>query len=170
MIDNFFKNSAHNLARNKRHGIINKIKYIAILIPVIACTQKVFSQTQISVKEFAASKTDLSHLKNIQNNLLPFYSITGKTEKHSILEIMSKDNIPGMRMVFIDKGKIIWSANFGYAETSKKIKVDSETVFAGASLSKPITSAIVLKLCDEKNLDWMTISTIGCRAGKIPEK
>lgn len=128
------------------------MRHITILIFLIACTQKSFSQTQIPSQASAVNKTNLSHLENIQTNLLPFYSITGKTEKHSILEMMSKNNIPGIRMVFADKGKIVWSANFGYAEISKKIKVDSETVFAGASLSKPITSVIALQLCDEGKL------------------
>ncbi|WP_370896476.1 serine hydrolase domain-containing protein [Chryseobacterium gossypii] len=65
---------------------------------------------------------------------------------------MSRDNIPGMRMIFVDKEKIAWYANYGYADISKKIKVDSETVFAGASSSKPITAIIALKLCEEGKL------------------
>lgn len=96
---------------------------------------------------------DLKHFKNIENNLIPIYSIKGKTRKMSISDFLKRDNIPGLRIVFIDKGKIAWSRDYGYADIEKKIKVNVNTVFAGASLAKPLAAVAALNLVEKGKLD-----------------
>ncbi|RZM24929.1 MAG: class A beta-lactamase-related serine hydrolase [Pedobacter sp.] len=101
----------------------------------------------------SGKETDLKHFKNIENNLVPVYSIKGQTKRMSISDFLKRDEIPGLRIVFIDKGKIAWSADYGYADIEKKIKVNANTVFAGASLAKPVAAVTALSLVEKGKLD-----------------
>lgn len=105
------------------------------------------AQNNLSIQE-----TDLKHFKNIEKNLMPIYSIKGQTEKKSISDFLKRDNISGLRIVFIDKGKIAWSKDYGYADIEKKIKVNANTVFAGASLAKPVAAVAALSLVEKGKL------------------
>jgi CubicO group peptidase (beta-lactamase class C family) len=98
-------------------------------------------------------ETDLKRFKNIENNLIPIYSIKGQTRKMSISDFLKRNNIPGLRIVFIDKGKMGWSADYGYADIEKKIKINANTVFAGASLAKPVAAVTALNLAEKGKLD-----------------
>ena len=98
-------------------------------------------------------ETDFKHFKNIENNLIPIYSIKGQPKKMSISDFLKRDNIPGLRIVFIDKGKMAWSADYGYADIEKKTKVNLNTVFAGASLAKPVAAVTALNLVEKGKLD-----------------
>ncbi len=66
---------------------------------------------------------------------------------------MLKYKVPGLRIVFVDKGKISWSKNYGYANLKDSIKIDDKTVFTGASLGKPITAMAALNLVEKGILD-----------------
>ncbi|MEP6806399.1 MAG: serine hydrolase domain-containing protein [Flavobacterium sp.] len=124
-----------------------KIRFLASLI---LCT---FFWTAKAQNNVSGKETDLKHFKSIENNLIPIYSLKGKTKKMSISDFLKRDNIPGLRIVFIDKGKIAWSANYGYADIEKKIKVNVNTVFAGASLAKPVAAVTALNLVEKDKLD-----------------
>ncbi len=65
---------------------------------------------------------------------------------------MLKYKVPGLRVVFTDKGKISWSKSFGYTNLKDSIKVDDKTVFPGASLGKPITAMAALNLVEKGNI------------------
>lgn len=124
-----------------------KTQFLASFIFCTLCwTAK--AQNNVSGKEI-----DLKHFKNIENNLIPMYSIKEQTRKMSISDFLKRDNIPGLRIVFIDKGKIAWSADYGYADIQKKIKVSANTVFAGASLAKPVAAVAALSLVEKGKLD-----------------
>ncbi len=97
--------------------------------------------------------TSIVHRKAVFSNLTPNYYLKGKAEKQSIEDLMLKYKVPGLRIVFVDKGKISWSKNYGYANLKDSIKVDEKTVFTGASLGKPITAMAALKLVEQGILD-----------------
>lgn len=124
-----------------------KTRFLASLI---CCTLFLTAKAQNNV---SGKETDLKHFKNIENNLIPIYSIKGQTTKMSISDFLKRDNIPGLRIVFIDKGKMAWSADYGYADIEKKIMVNFNTVFAGASLSKPVAAVTALNLVEKGKLD-----------------
>ena len=112
--------------------------------------------TCISCQENPDTLTEIeTHREAVTSNLTPFYSLKGQTKKMSVQDFIERDNIPGVRIVFVEKGEIVWSANYGFADLGNKIKVDEKTVFTGASLSKPITTITALSLVEKGllNLD-----------------
>jgi CubicO group peptidase (beta-lactamase class C family) len=62
--------------------------------------------------------------------------------------------IPGMSISVSEKGELIWSEGFGYANRHPKVRIEpDETLFRIASISKSITAVIVAKLIDDKQID-----------------
>jgi len=112
----------------------------------------------LSCKESEAQKniiqdSTLVHREAVVNNLTPFYYLKDNVKKQRVEDLMLKYKVPGLRIVFVDKGKISWSKNYGYANLKDSIKIDDKTVFTGASLGKPITSVAALRLVEQGVLD-----------------
>lgn len=59
---------------------------------------------------------------------------------------MKKLHVPGAAMAIIHKGKVIKKEYFGYADIDLKIPVTESTEFWLASISKHITTSLILKL------------------------
>lgn len=64
----------------------------------------------------------------------------------AITRIMKKSHIPGLAACTIDSGKIVWRGNYGYASIERGVKVDNESLFMIASVSKTVTAAAVMIL------------------------
>lgn len=58
-------------------------------------------------------------------------------------ELMASSNIPGMAVAVVHGGKTLYAKGFGVREAGKPDKVDAETVFQLASLSKPLAATVV---------------------------
>lgn len=70
-------------------------------------------------------------------------------------QFLIDQQIPGMAISVSQKGKMIWSKGFGYADVAAKKKVDpSTTQFRVASISKTITALAMAKLADDNKLDF----------------
>jgi CubicO group peptidase (beta-lactamase class C family) len=70
-----------------------------------------------------------------------------------IRETMRKEGIPGVSVVVIDEGRIVWAQGFGWRDVAKRLPVDTDTQFQVASISKPVTALAVLKLEESGQLD-----------------
>lgn len=90
----------------------------------------------------------IERVQAIEQRLLPNQYLEGHLETKSIAQVMLHDNVPGVSMAFIDNGEISWRRTYGYAELSKLSLVTPQTVFAGASLSKPLTAVTAMQLVD----------------------
>ncbi|MFN7253496.1 MAG: serine hydrolase domain-containing protein [Anaerobacillus sp.] len=73
-----------------------------------------------------------------------------KTEK-----MLSKYKIPGAAISVLEDGQVTWIGTFGYADLDDNRKVDQNTVFQVASISKSVTALAVMKLVEDGliNLD-----------------
>lgn len=69
--------------------------------------------------------------------------------------LMDKAIVPGMAIAVVKDSQILWNHGFGVKNTNTQEPVNSNTVFAAASLSKPVFAYTVMKMCDrgELNLD-----------------
>jgi CubicO group peptidase (beta-lactamase class C family) len=95
-----------------------------------------------------------ARIKRIETNLIPSVVINGVDyEKSTIEELMKKENVPGLSIAFVDDGKISWTKTYGFADVEKKTKVTPDTLFAAASISKPLTALCVLKLVQNGTLN-----------------
>jgi len=89
---------------------------------------------------------------NIDNNDHDKIKIAKKRAK----KFMRKQRIPGMSISVSQKGQLIWSEGFGYANRKPRIKVTpNRTLFRIASISKSITALALAKLVDKNiiNID-----------------
>ncbi len=77
-------------------------------------------------------------------------------------------NIPGMQLSVSLKSNTLFSKGFGYSDVEKEEKVDSQTRFRIASVTKPMTAAAVMKLASENKLDLDT--DVRAYVPSFPEK
>lgn len=97
------------------------------------------------------------------------YSVAGKVHRMTIPEMMKQDNIPGVSIAFIDNGQIAWTKQYGYANLEDSIPINSQTVFTGASLSKPVTAIAALHLVEKGLLNLDEDVNLQLKDWKIPE-
>lgn len=71
-----------------------------------------------------------------------------------VASVMERYRVPGMAVALVHGDKAIVLRGFGKRQFDKAEPVDSETLFALASVTKSFTAALVATYVDEKRLDW----------------
>jgi CubicO group peptidase (beta-lactamase class C family) len=72
--------------------------------------------------------------------------------EQSVRNLMRKYAIPGGAIAVVRDGKLFYARGFGYANVESKTPVQPDALFRIASVSKPITSAAIMKLVEEGKL------------------
>ncbi|MGB5317371.1 MAG: serine hydrolase domain-containing protein [Robiginitalea sp.] len=137
-----------------------------IATSIISCNETV---KEINDSAYYSSKADSIHAQHIENNLIPMYSVAGRVRKMSIPEMMEQDRIPGLSIAFVDNGQIAWTKHYGYASLEDSIPIASQTVFTGASLSKPVTAIAALHLVEKGLLNLDEDVNLKLKEWKVPE-
>ena len=140
---------------------------ILSIITITSCSQNI-KVNQDSVR-VSSNPSDHKTITWIQNNLTPMHALKGQTIRKTIPELMSKYKIPGVSMVFIEEGKIAWKKTYGYANLETSEKVTDETVFTGASFSKPLTAVAALNLVETKKLSLDNNVNTTLKGWQVPE-
>lgn len=72
-----------------------------------------------------------------------------------IQKIVDKNKFPGLSVGIVKNDQLLWAGQFGKADIETNTKVDQQTVFKVASVAKPVTALVLMKLVEEKkvNLD-----------------
>ena len=73
-----------------------------------------------------------------------------------IPQLLRQHRVPGLSLAIVKQGQLWWSRSFGVKNRKKTAPVDNNTVFAAASLSKPLFAHAVLKLVEQGKLDLDT--------------
>jgi len=77
-----------------------------------------------------------------------------KSAKKLAKKFLRKHGIMGMSISVSQKGEIIWSEGFGFAQKKPRVKVKPDvTIFRIASISKSITALALVKMTEEKIID-----------------
>ncbi len=66
---------------------------------------------------------------------------------------MKEYNIPGLSMAVINDGKVVYHQTSGFANIDEKLPVTQNTIFEGASISKPVFGFFVMTFVEEGILD-----------------
>src|SRR5882724_10906531 len=66
---------------------------------------------------------------------------------------MSTNSVPGIVVGLSIKGKTVFTEGFGYTDIENDVKTDESSVWRLASISKPLTSALVGLLIDKGRID-----------------
>lgn len=73
-----------------------------------------------------------------------------------IPSLMDRSRVPGLAIAIVKDGEILYDQGFGVKNTRTLAPVTENTVFAAASLSKPLFAYGVLKLVEQGKLDLDT--------------
>lgn len=95
--------------------------------------------------------------------------LTPKRLTEKIEEIRIKNNIAGMSVAITDVNGVLYKEGFGFENALRpEVRTYPDAMYKIASMTKPITSAIILRLCQEGVLDletpvkqylpWLTLS------------
>lgn len=71
-------------------------------------------------------------------------------------ELMKKSGIPGMAVAVVHGGKTVYAKGFGVKDVRSGDKINPDTVFQLASLSKPLSSTVVAHQVGANAIDWDT--------------
>lgn len=95
----------------------------------------------------AAQSPADARIRRIEAGLLPPVILKGQPLRTARLdEKMRELKIPGVSVAVFDKGRIEWTRGWGVADAASGQKVDADTRFQAASLSKPVAAAAALAL------------------------
>ncbi|MCX6305896.1 MAG: serine hydrolase [Bacteroidetes bacterium] len=90
----------------------------------------------------------------IENGLLPAGIIAGEPCKtFSIRDRMQYFDVPGLSIAVMKDHQIEWAKSYGVKEKGTNDSVTLNTMFQAASMSKPVTAMIALKLEEEKKIN-----------------
>jgi len=71
-------------------------------------------------------------------------------------DLMKSSGIPGMAIAVVHGGKTLYAKGFGVRDTRTADKVDPDTVFQLASLSKPLAATVVANQVGKNIISWDT--------------
>lgn len=71
-----------------------------------------------------------------------------------VKSVMRTSGVPGMAVAVVWHDKVVFEQGFGVRDVDKPDKVDANTVFELASLSKPLASTVVAGAVGEGKLSW----------------
>lgn len=67
-------------------------------------------------------------------------------------ELMQQARVPGAAVAVVREGRVLWAGGFGVKSRQTGERVTENTVFAAASLSKPVFAYAALKMCERGEL------------------
>src|SRR5437762_6307977 len=121
--------------------MINKIYWRFLFSLVITFSIFTVSLPQIGYAQTSATAAQTQISSDLQKSL---QIIEEKVEKRR-----SELGIPGMSLVIVKDGAVIYSKGLGYKDFEKKIPVTPDTQFAIGSATKAFTALSVLMSADE---------------------
>jgi len=66
----------------------------------------------------------------------------------ALTKILEQYHVPGLSIAVIHNGQIDWAKGYGVREYGKIERVDSTTIFQAASISKPVSAVVALRMVE----------------------
>ena len=86
--------------------------------------------------------------------VLLVYSLHSQTKRAQFFDgLINAHDIPGLSIVLIEDGKVVYNSGHGVRSNDTKVPVDTRTIFSAASLSKPVFAYAVMKLVESGVFD-----------------
>lgn len=96
--------------------------------------------------------TQASRISRVGAGVLPVNPVAGDDIRPPIAERLAFYNCPGVSVCVIENGQVGEAAGFGHIEVGGA-PVQADTVFAGASISKPVTAVLAMQLVERGLVD-----------------
>ncbi len=107
-------------------------------------------------------------MADFAQGVLPVNPIEGEHVRWPVEERLTHYNCPGVSVCVIENGDIADAAGFGVITPNGRA-VDADTIFAGASISKPVTAILALQLVEQGKLSLDAPVNNYLRTWKLPE-
>jgi len=110
-----------------------------------------------------------SRLLRASREVLPVNPVAGQDISWPIAERMAEYSCPGLSIAVIDGGVVAEAAGFGLKASDGADPVTADTMFAGASISKPLAAVLALQLVDEGRISLDAPVNSYLSSWRIPE-
>lgn len=90
-------------------------------------------------------------------------------DSYSLEQLMEKYGVPGVSIAVIKDFKIHWAKGYGTADVKTGAKVDTETMFQAASISKTVNAMAILKLAQDGKISMDSDINSMLKSWKIPD-
>lgn len=77
----------------------------------------------------------------------------GGLDAMTLEQVMQRFRVPGVSVAVILNGEVHWAKGYGVADVETGARVDVNTAFQAASISKPITAMAAVRLAQDGRLD-----------------
>ncbi len=67
---------------------------------------------------------------------------------------LKSTGVPGIAIAIVHDDKVVYKKGFGVCEAGRPQRIDADTVFQMASVSKPITSTVLARLVGDERIQW----------------
>jgi CubicO group peptidase (beta-lactamase class C family) len=125
-------------------------------------SEPIFAQT--------GGSSDTARIARIENGLQPPVTIQGHPpQTFKLADRMEHYKIPGVSIAFFERGRIVWTRTYGFADVASKKPVTPDTIFEAGSISKPTTALAALHLVQEGKLDLDQDVNQKLVSWKVPE-
>ncbi|WP_053223049.1 serine hydrolase domain-containing protein [Roseivirga seohaensis] len=98
------------------------------------------------------SKKTQQKIEAVESNLAAS-TMTKEQPTWTLQERMETYNVQGLSIAVIDGGEIQWTKGYGFTDVASKTKVESNTLFQAASISKSLNAMAILKLAQDQEIN-----------------
>ncbi len=106
----------------------------------------------------------------VEERLVPLDAKRGApTEFATLAQRMAHYDVPAVSIAVVHDGRIAWSAGYGVIKDGEPAKVDADTLFQAASISKPVADLATLVLAQRGVLDLDAGVNRDLRSWRVPE-
>ncbi|ETN96236.1 serine hydrolase domain-containing protein [Zhouia amylolytica] len=147
---------------------MNKINLslITLAFTLLSCN----SVRKKEIKNSSKTYETFSLQEQVEKNI---YRINENNKSDSIPTTierrMSELNIPGISIAVFDNNKILWKKGFGIKDKTTGERVNENTIFQAASISKPVACALAFKLIENGKIILDENVNIKLKRWQIPE-
>jgi CubicO group peptidase (beta-lactamase class C family) len=136
------------------------IRTAAITLPMLV----------VAAATIAAQNGVDERIRRIENGLVPPVVLKGQPIPTTKLEDRMRElNTPGVSIAVFENGRIEWARGWGMADVAEGRRVDAETRFQAASISKPVAAATALALVSSGRMSLDQDINTYLNSWKLPE-
>src|SRR5262245_21387018 len=100
----------------------------------------------LSLATLTPAQDNDKHRRRVEDILPQFEAVVN--------EAMARTGVPGVAIAIVYRDQVVFAKGFGVRRAGEEGKVDADTVFQVASVSKPVTTTALAVLVGEGKLRW----------------
>ncbi len=93
----------------------------------------------------------------------------GRPDRLSLRERMAQYKVPGLTVALVNEGRVVFARSYGQRSAKTTERVEDQTLFQAASISKPVAAFAALVLADQGKLDLDADVNTVLKSWQVPE-